>query len=301
MNVSYRQLKAFIKTAQLCNFTKAAEELHLTQSGLSFMMRQLEAQLDCRLFDRSTRLVTLTLAGEHFLPVAQNVVKSMEDAKEHLLQLTLEARKKMVVGVTPLVSTNVVPAARKVFAQQYPDAKLNFVATNHDQIQALVTAGELDFGLGAHFDETPAVELKSLFKYNLMWIAPSKAQDRSAPDLQAGVAPWSALKDAPLYALPSDNHIQKVIESHLSDIRRPDKEQPTFNNLEMLIALVSSGDGAAILPSYSIAACRRHGVQTAILTEPRVEMDFYRITRRGRAPAELMDAFTEVFVASIPT
>ena len=301
MNVSYRQLKAFVTTARLCNFTKAAEELHLTQSGLSFMMRQLEAQLDCRLFERTTRLVALTPGGEHFLPVAQNIVESMDTAHEQLAQLTLEARNKLVIGVTPLVSTNVVPAARKAFVHKYPDAKLNFVATNHDQIQALVAAGEIDFGLGAHFDETSGVDIQPLFQYNLMWITPGRAQDSAAPDLGAGVAPWSALRDAPLFALPSDNHIQKVIERHLSDIRRPDKEQPTFNNLEMLIAMVSAGEGTAILPSYSIAACRRHGVQTAILTEPRVAMDFYRITRRGRAPAELMDAFTEAFVASIPT
>lgn len=301
MNVSYRQLKAFITTARLNNFTRAAEELHLTQSGLSFMMRQLENQLDCRLFDRTTRFVALTAAGEHFLPIARSIVSSLEEAQEHLVQLTLESRNRMVIGVTPLVSTNIVPTARKVFSHEYPEAQLQFVATNHDQIQQLVAAGELDFGLGAHFDATSDVSIDPLFKYSLMWITPSRNLDPNAPDLNTGFASWSALKDVALFSLPSDNHIQKVIESQLREIRNRDTEGVTFNNLEMLIAMVSAGEGTAILPSYSIASCRRHGVQAAILTDPNVTMDFYRITRRGRAPAELMDAFIEAFIDSVPS
>ena len=346
MNVSYRQLKAFLKAAQLLNFTRASEELHITQAGLSFMMRQLESQLNCRLFDRTTRLVSLTAAGEYFLPIARKIVDSMENAAEELAHLTAEARNKLVIGVTPLVSANVVPAACTALAIAYPQAKINVVATNHDQIQALVESGEIDFGLGAHFNAVPGVQLQPLFKYQLMWVTPG-AVDGEAKGTGAGVGaagaggtglaagsagsagsagavgaggasvggstagtgvgagmstvPWTAVKDAVLYRLPSDNHIQQVIETHLHGIGRNDKEHHTFNNFELLIAMVSSGAGTAILPSYAVGACRRHGVQTAILTEPVVAMDFYQLTKRGRAPAELMGAFTDAFVASIPT
>src|SRR5690606_17075694 len=138
MNVSYRQLKAFLKAAQLLNFTRASQELHLTQAGLSFMMRELESQLDCRLFDRTTRQVSLTAAGEYFLPIARGIVESMDGAAEHLAHLTAEAKNKLVIGVTPLVSANVVPAACAALAVSPPEAKINVLATNHDHIQALV-------------------------------------------------------------------------------------------------------------------------------------------------------------------
>ena len=64
MNITLRPLKAFTQTARLGSFTRAAEQMHITQAGLSIMMRELETQMGCRLFDRTTRLLSLTAAGE---------------------------------------------------------------------------------------------------------------------------------------------------------------------------------------------------------------------------------------------
>jgi DNA-binding transcriptional LysR family regulator len=68
MNVSTRQLQAFIAIARLGSFTRAAEEVFMTQAGLSLMLKDLEAQVGARLFDRTTRSVRLTVAGETLLP-----------------------------------------------------------------------------------------------------------------------------------------------------------------------------------------------------------------------------------------
>ncbi|HCN72213.1 MAG TPA: LysR family transcriptional regulator [Pusillimonas sp.] len=301
MNIYYRQLKAFVQVAQSLNFTRAAEELHVTQAGLSFMMQQLESQLSCRLFDRTTRQVSLTVSGEYFLPVAHRVVESLNNATEELAQLTTEARNKLVIGVTPLVSSNMLPTACATLARSHPDAKINIVATDHEHIQALVEAGELDFGLGAHFKAGPGIQLQALFKYQLMWVTPNKWDANELKGAGPLTVPWEAMANTALVRLPSDNQIQQVIETHLRNIGRHDKEHHTFNNFELLIAMVASGAGTAILPSYAIGACRRHGVQTAILTDPVVSMDFYQITKRRRLRPELMDAFTKAFISSIPT
>ena len=58
--------------------------------------------------------------------------------------------------------------------------------------------------------------------------------------------------------------------------------------------------GSAIVPSYAAAACRRHGVRTAMLAEPAARLDFYRITKRGRAAASTMDDFIAAFIAAVP-
>src|SRR5438034_4691356 len=70
MNITSRQLKAFLLTAQHQSFSRAAEQLFITQSGMSVLVRELEAQLGFRLFDRTTRRVTLTEFGVKFLPIA---------------------------------------------------------------------------------------------------------------------------------------------------------------------------------------------------------------------------------------
>jgi DNA-binding transcriptional LysR family regulator len=63
MNLSMRQMRAFLHVARIGNFTRAAERAHMTQAGLSTLVREMERQLGARLFDRTTRMVSLTTAG----------------------------------------------------------------------------------------------------------------------------------------------------------------------------------------------------------------------------------------------
>src|SRR6267142_963876 len=80
MNITSRQLKAFVLTARHGSFSRAAERLFITQSGMSVLVRELEAQLGFRLFDRTTRRVTLTEFGTRFLPIADRSIVELESA-----------------------------------------------------------------------------------------------------------------------------------------------------------------------------------------------------------------------------
>src|SRR5258705_272173 len=73
MKISSRQLKAFVLTARHRSFSRAAEQLFISQSGMSVLVRELETQLGFRLFDRTTRKVSLTEPGLRFLPIAARV------------------------------------------------------------------------------------------------------------------------------------------------------------------------------------------------------------------------------------
>src|ERR1051325_10620738 len=91
MNISSRQLKAFVLTARHQSFSRAAEQLFITQSGMSVLVRELEAQLGFRLFDRTTRKVTLTQFGTKFLPVAERSLRDLETAALHLSRAAASA------------------------------------------------------------------------------------------------------------------------------------------------------------------------------------------------------------------
>ncbi|MEN3297742.1 MAG: hypothetical protein V7642_6995 [Burkholderiales bacterium] len=295
MNISLRQLKAFLQVARLGNFTRAAEQMHITQAGLSIMMRELEAQLDCRLFDRTTRIVTLTPAGEQFLPVAARTLADLESSAAQLGAITAAARQTLLVGATPLVSSNVLPRVCQAFRIAHPEVNVKLVDTDQAQVQRLVEHGELDFGLGAFFKPASGIELTPLFPYRLIWISPGGDGSGNQP---VGSMPWEALVEVQLIGLPADNKIQQFIENHLAGIGRGNDERPTFNTFETLIAMVAAGVGTAIVPSYAIAACQRHRVRAALLDEPATPLNFYRVTKRGRNPASAMAAFTEAFIAA---
>ena len=85
MNLSTRQMRAFLQVARIDNFTRAAEQAHITQAGLSILIREMEKQLGCRLFDRTTRMVSLTPAGRREAHHARGAVE--QAAAELLLHL----------------------------------------------------------------------------------------------------------------------------------------------------------------------------------------------------------------------
>src|SRR5258707_4649003 len=104
MNINLHQLRIFVAVARLGNFTRAAERLHLSQPSLSLHIRQLEADLGVRLFDRSTRSVALTSAGADFLPGAERLLEDFEATVGAVADLAARRRGRVAVAVLPSVA-----------------------------------------------------------------------------------------------------------------------------------------------------------------------------------------------------
>ena len=77
MNVTLRQLNAFINVAETSSFTRASDKMHLTQSAVSGLIKELENNLEVLLFDRTTRQLSLSVVGYHLLPQARRVLNEM--------------------------------------------------------------------------------------------------------------------------------------------------------------------------------------------------------------------------------
>src|SRR5213075_789197 len=101
MNITSRQLKAFVLTARHQSFSRAAEQLFITQSGMSVLVRELETQLGFRLFERTTRKVMLTEPGSKFLPVADRSLRELETAALHLSRASAAAGDCLAIGAPP--------------------------------------------------------------------------------------------------------------------------------------------------------------------------------------------------------
>ena len=84
MNITSRQLRAFVLIAKHESFSRAADQMFVTQSGISTIVRELEAQLGFRLFDRTTRKVKLSELGSRFLPVATRCLADLEGAAQNI-------------------------------------------------------------------------------------------------------------------------------------------------------------------------------------------------------------------------
>lgn len=296
MNLSMRQMRAFLHVAHIGNFTRAAEQAHMTQAGLSTLVREMERQLGARLFDRTTRMVVLTAAGRRLLPVVERVLGELDDVTAHLGAEGDEARQTLRIAATPLVSSHLLPQVFAGFRDSHPRIRLKLFDADLRDVEAMVAQGEADMGLGFFFKAAPGLERLPVGRFQLMRVAPAGADESAA----VGTVPWSSLRGAQLLGLPPGNPIQKLIDVHLAAIGQADPNRPAFNFFGTLISMVEAGFGSAVMPSFALAACRRHRVHTALLAKPKVELDFYRITRRGVQETEAMQAFSRTLAKALP-
>jgi DNA-binding transcriptional LysR family regulator len=299
MNYSFRQLKAFLLVSELGNFTRAAERLHITQAGLSVMMRELENQFGSRLFDRTTRNVSLTAAGEKLLPSAKSAVEQLEQAAAAIGDIGHKTRQTLRIAATPLVSASLLPEVFYAFRQRYPHVNLELQDDDLARVHALVEAGEADFGLGFFFKASRGIEQTLLYSFSLMRVSP--LTDGRVPSGQSvGKVKWSELENERLIGLPRDNPIQQFVDNHLAKIGRANEDRACFRHFDTLIGMVGAGMGSTVIPSFALLACRNHKVATDILIEPEQSLGFYRITKRGRAKPELMTEFSNTLVSRLP-
>lgn len=280
MNISQRQLQAFLDIARLGSFTRAAERLHITQSGLSAMTRDLEKQLNCRLFDRTTRSVALTPAGAQLVPVAARVLAELESVSDSINRISTRARQILTVGATPFIASDVLPLAIESFRIEHPEISLRIRDLGRQQIQDDVANGTLDVGFGAFFKPASGLERIALAEFPLALVCPAK--NDGGARRRARRMKWSELRDQPLIGLSPENPVQQLIEENLRRAGRADEERPAYENIQTVLAMVEAGSGVAVLPSFVAPCCARYAVQLVTLTEPQVSLSFYQITKKGR-------------------
>ena len=98
MNITSRQLRAFVLIAKHESFSRAAEQMFVTQSGISTIVRDLESQLGFRLFDRTTRKVQLSELGSRFLPVATRCLSDLESAAKNIKRASSVAAGRLLAS-----------------------------------------------------------------------------------------------------------------------------------------------------------------------------------------------------------
>lgn len=299
MNYSIRQLKAFLLVSELGNFTRAAERMHITQAGLSVMMKELETQFGTRLFDRTTRNVSLTLAGEKLLPAAQTAVERLEEVAATIGDIGKEARRTLRVAATPLVSSSLLPEVFGAFQSRHPNVTPQLQDDDVARVQESVESGKADFGLGFFFKGVHGIERTLLCSFSLMRVSRLQGKKPTGPQ-PVGRVPWDVLRNEKLISLPRDNPIQQFVDENLKKIGRNNEDRTSFRHFDTLIGMVAAGMGSTVIPSFALLACRHRQVATDILVDPEETLGFYRINKSGRAKPELMDEFSETLVSLLP-
>jgi LysR family transcriptional regulator, carnitine catabolism transcriptional activator len=296
MEFTSRQLRAFQLVAQHHSFTRAAEALFITVSGLSVLIRELEKQLGFRLFDRTTRQVVLTEYGNELLAVTQRALPELDAAMSRIGRTAKGGSQAITVGTTPLIAANILPQAIREFRGQRPDLRIELFDADLTTLLHRLEAGKLDMALGIFwFKSVPGFRRTALFRFSLIVI---RADKIGAPH-RASTA-WSALSGQTLISMAITNPHQQIINKYLAKTGAVCRPGAVVNLLDTQIALVEADEGIAIIPSFGVPVCRNRKVLMSRLIDPIVNLDFSQISTRARtlpAGADEFSAFLKTYVA----
>src|SRR4030095_11502454 len=120
MNLSIRQLRAFVALAELRSFTRAAEACHLSQPAFSALVRQLEDEVGTRLFDRSTRHVELSIEGRAFETAARRVLTEFDGAIDGVRERASRERGRVSIALLPSLAAGWLPDVLVAFRARHP-------------------------------------------------------------------------------------------------------------------------------------------------------------------------------------
>jgi len=150
-SMDVRGLEVFLSVAKHLNFTRAGEEVHLSQPSVSVRIRQLERDLGSKLFEQLGKRIALTEAGQLLLPYALRVMAAMDDALHAIDELKGLERGSLRIGASTTPGMYLIPRTIAQFKQQYPKIDVHLAVRDTRQIEEGVIRNEFDFGfVGGH-------------------------------------------------------------------------------------------------------------------------------------------------------
>ena len=288
MKVTIRQLRAFVLVVQKGSFTAAANAMHLTQSALSLLVRDLEQVLGTRLINRTTRRISATAVGQEFLVSAQRILGDLEHAVGNVDKLVAKQRGRVVIAAPLVLSSTFLPPILKVFRDRHPGVELLLIDSLTDQVLPNVRSGAADLGIGTFRKTEDDLTSVLLFREPLVAVFPKRH-----PFGRAARLTWKDLKGTPILTLRRGSVFRELTQAGLVAGELP--LEPAFEATYSgtLIGLVKVGLGVAIVPAHATVLVDKTSVRWRRLEKPAIEREVLMAHRASISLSPAAEAFAE--------
>lgn len=284
MTAELRHIEAFLAVARLGHFTRAAAALHVSQSALTVQIRQLEAALGVRLFDRNNRRVALTQAGRELVTPFERISLDVAAVLQHARDLSMHRRGTVTVGALPSVAASVLPRAIAALARSHERIVVRVRDAVAARLVDLVKSGDVDVGVGCLVRPDPDVTVEPLFSDRLAAFLPA-----GHPLARLRSLRFRDLAAHPLILTGQDTSVRQRLERTLADQRLPIQIAQEVTYMSTAIGLVEAGLGIAILPESAFTADLDRRVQMVAIREPVLTRDIGILMRAGRSRSPAAD------------
>ncbi len=171
LHITLRQLKVFESVARLLNFTRAAEELHLTQPAVSIQIKQLEKMIALPLFEQMGKRIYLTDAGQELFNYSRSISQQLADMELALEELKGVQRGKLNIAVVS-TANYFVPGLLARFTQRYPDVTISLHVSNRENVLKQLADNQTDLAIMGQPPDNIDISSESFVENPLVIIAP---------------------------------------------------------------------------------------------------------------------------------
>ncbi|MBD0022290.1 MULTISPECIES: LysR substrate-binding domain-containing protein [Gordonia] len=241
-----RHLRYFAAVAETCHFGQAAGQLHVAQPALSHAIRQLETELDVALFERTTRRVSLTAAGEYLQGETRRILDAVDHATDGVRRIAAGRSGLVRVGLTGTASFSHLPLMARAVQRELPDVALQIVADMLTPAQCDgLRAGTIDLGLLRPPAVGGGIDVRMIDHEPLALVV--SADHRLAVE---PVVSMTDLRPEPFVMYGSrDSAVNDAVLRSCRAAGFMPRREHEAPGTAVLLALVTAGLGVAVVPS----------------------------------------------------
>ena len=245
--ITFRQLETFAAVARTGSFTRAAEELHLTQPAVSIQIRQIADTVGLPLFDTSGRETTLTAAGEELLAASRNLDDAWNRFESAIAELKGLRRGRLRVALVT-TAKYFLPRMLGEFCRKYPDIDIELEIANRERIVERLRANRDDLYVMSYPPEDLDITTHPFLANEHVIIAPA-----NHPVAGRRVA-LADLAGEPFILREPGSGSRNAIDRHLAATGLRLKVRLSLSSNEAIRDLVASGMGLGVLSRHALAA-----------------------------------------------
>ncbi|MFE7329945.1 transcriptional regulator CynR [Streptomyces sp. NPDC057565] len=277
MGPELRHLRYLIAVAEHGNFTRAAEELRISQPTLSQQVKQLERVVGVQLLDRSGRSVRLTDAGDAYVHYARRALRDLAAADRAVLDVADLSRGRLRLAMTPTFTAYLIGPLVQELHTRHPGITLEVREMTQDRIEASLLADEIDLGIAFEAPHPAGISAHVLFTETLSLVVAAHDADSAAREPM----PPGRLAEQRLALLSNDFVTRGHIDSYFTEHRIDPPIAVEANSIQALIEIVQRTPLlATVLPD---AITHDHPHLTTIALDPPLPARRVTLLRRDSA------------------
>ncbi len=294
LNITIKQMEAFVAITETGGFRRAAEHLNLSQSAVTTHIKNLEEQLGVSLFHRTTRSVRLTNAGQKLMDQAGRTLVRLEETIQHFHDEAALQEGRVTLSTAPSFASSLLPQILAEFQRRHPNIVIEVVEAYASDILEAVRSHTADFGVGPMSEQSPEFVFEHLLIDNLTAIV--------APD--HGLAARKSIRindlaSQALLVMPRLSETRRRLETAFTAKGLPLKPAYEMLHHQTLIAMAEAGVGVGVLPGIALRGAGRSRSCLLTITDPKITRRVGTITLRGTSLSPAAAALATVISESL--